>query len=446
MNIIIGGAGDVGFHLAQLMATEDQNITLIDSDSSVLEYAATHLDVSIIKGEITSIETLLNAKVDKADLFIAVATHESANLLSCILAKKLGAEKTLARVENPEYLQKIQKKNFFDMGIDNLFSPGILAVKEIERLIRKVSATDIFEFEEGKISIVGFTANEDSNLIGKSMRKLSEESTGYHLRVIVVLRDGMTIIPPRDMIIQAGDHLYMSTDIEDFERINRFVGKKLKRIKDIMIIGSGALAIKTAKVLEKDHNVSIVMKEKVDCKRCHDELENTLILQGDPNNTDFLMEYGLASMDAFIALTPNSETNIITSLMAEKTGDIKTIALLDNSAYTHISQNIGVDTIINKKLLAANNIFRYIRRGKVEAIASFHGVNAEVIEYIIDEEAKVVGKKISEIGLPESAVVAGIIRDNRGLIPKGSFELEADDKMIIFVLPSFVKSVESILV
>lgn len=446
MNIIIGGAGDVGFHLAQLMATEDQNITLIDSDSAVLEYAATHLDVSIIKGEITSIETLLNAKVDSADLFISVATHESANLLSCILAKKLGAGKALARVENPEYLQKAQKKNFADMGIDNLFSPGMLAVKEIERLIRKVSATDVFEFEEGKISIVGFTADEDSNLIGKSMRQLSEESTGYHLRVIVVLRDGKTIISPRDMIIEAGDHLYLSTDIQDFERINRFIGKKLKRVRNIMIIGSGTLAIKTAKALEKDHDVSIVMKEKEDCKRCHDELEQTLILQGDPNNIDFLTEYGLASMDAFIALTPNSETNIITSLMAEKSGDIKTIALLDNSAYTHISQNIGVDTIINKKLLAANNIFRYIRRGKIEAIASFHGVDAEVIEYIIDSDAKVVGKKIADIGLPNSAVVAGIIRDNKGLIPKGNFELESDDKMIIFVLPEYVKAVESILV
>ena len=444
MNILIGGAGDVGFHLAKLMTSEDQNITLIDHDDAVLEYSATHLDVSTIKGEITSIETLMNGKVENADLFIAVSTHESANLLACILAKKLGAKKTIARVSNPEYFHKVQRKNFKDSGIDNLFSPSLLAVQEIKRLISRASVTDVFEFEEGKISIIGFTADEDSNLIGKSLRQLSEEATDHHMRVIVLLRDSKTIIPSLDMIIEPQDHLYLSTDIKDFDRVNHFVGKTLKKVKKVMIIGNGPLARRTAKLLEKEYNVSLIIKDKAECKKCHEQLNNTLILQGDPNNTEFLLEYGLESMDAFVALTPNSETNIISCLMAERTGDIKTIALVDNSAYTHISQNIGVDTIINKKLLAANNIFRFIRRGRVEAIASFHGVDAEVIEFILDEGDSVIGKQISEIGLPKEAIVAGVIRDDKGLIPRGIFVLSKEDKVIIFVLPIAVKSVESI--
>lgn len=444
MNIVIGGAGDVGFHLAKLLTTEDHNITLIDNDETVLEYASTHLDVSSVKGEITSIETLMNANIDSADLYIAVVTYESANLLSCILAKKSGAKKTIARVSNPEYFQKVQRKNFKDSGVDNLFSPSLLAVQEINRLLGRVSATDIFEFEGGKISIIGFTADQDSNLIGMSLRQMTDEATGYHLRVIVVLRDGKTIIPNRDMIIEPEDHIYVSTDIKDFERVNRFVGKKLKKIKNVMIIGSGALARRTAKTLEKDYSVSIIMKDKKECKKCHEELNKALILQGDPNNTEFLIEYGLASMDAFVALTPNSETNILSSLMADTLGDIKTIALVDNSAYTHISQNIGVDTIINKKLLAANNIFRFVRRGRVEAIASFHGVDAEVIEFILDETSSVVGNKIGSIGLPKNSTVAGVIRDDRGLIPTGDFILGNDDKVIIVVLPDAVKGVEEI--
>jgi trk system potassium uptake protein TrkA len=446
MNILIGGAGDVGFHLAKLMVTEEQNITLIDHDDQVLDYVATHIDVSTIKGEITSIETLMNGKVENADLFIAVSTHESANLLACILAKKLGAKKTIARVSNPEYFHKVQRKNFKDSGIDNLFSPRLLAVQEIKRLISRASVTDVFEFEEGKISIIGFTADQDSNLIGKSMRQLSEEATNHHLRVIVLLRGSETIIPSMDMIIEPLDHLYLSTDIKDFDRVNHFVGKTLKKVKKVMIIGSGPLARQTAKLLEKEYNVSLIMKSKAECKKCHEELNNTLILQGDPNNTDFLIEYGLESMDAFVALTPNSETNIISSLMAERTGDIKTIALVDNSAYTHISQNIGVDTIINKKILAANNIFRFVRRGRVEAIASFHGVDAEVIEFIIHEKDQVVGKQINQIGLPREAIVAGVIRDDKGLIPRGDFVLDRDDKLIIFVRPSSVKVVESIFI
>jgi len=444
MNILIGGAGDVGFHLAKLMATEEHNITLIDHDDAVLEYSATHLDVSTIKGEITSIETLINSKVENADLFIAVSTHESANLLACILAKKLGAKKTIARVSNPEYFHKVQRKNFKDSGVDNLFSPSLLAVQEIKRLISRASVTDVFEFEEGKISIIGFTADQDSNLIGKSLRQLSEEATDHHMRVIVLLRGSKTIIPSLDLIIEPLDHLYLSTDIKDFDRVNHFVGKTLKKVKKVMIIGNGPLARRTAKLLEKEYNVSLIITDKAECKRCHEELNNTLILQGDPNNTDFLLEYGLESMDAFVALTPNSETNIISCLMAERTGDIKTIALVDNSAYTHISQNIGVDTIINKKLLAANNIFRFVRRGRVEAIASFHGVDAEVIEFEIGEDDSVIGKQISDIGLPKEAIVAGVIRDDKGLIPRGGFVLSKEDKVIIFVRPTSVKIVESI--
>ena len=444
MNIVIGGAGDVGFHLAKLLTTEDQNITLIDNDESVLDYAATHLDVSTVKGEITSIETLMNAKVEIADLFIAVATHESANLLACILAKKSGAKKTIARVSNPEYFQKDQRKNFKDSGVDNLFSPSLLAVQEIKRLLSRVSATDVFEFEDGKISIIGFTADQDSNLIGMSLRQLTDDATDHHLRVIVVLRGGKTIIPNRDMTIEPADHIYLSTDIKDFDRVNKFVGKTLKKIKKVMIIGSGPLARRTAKILEKDYSVSLVMKDKKECKKCHEVLNDVLILQGDPNNTEFLLEYGLASMDAFIALTPNSETNILSSLMAENLSDIKTIALVDNSAYTHISQNIGVDTIINKKLLAANNIFRFVRSGHIEAIASFHGVDAEVIEFILDEDSKLIGKKIGEISLPKNSTVAGVIRDDKGLIPSGEFVLDNEDKVIIFVLPNAVKVVENI--
>ena len=444
MNIVIGGAGDVGFHLAKLLTTEDHNITLIDHDDVVLEYASTHLDVQCIKGEITSIEALMNAKIATADLFIAVVTYESANLLACILAKKTGAKKTIARVSNPEYFHKVQRKNFKDSGVDNLFSPSLLAVQEIKRLLRRVSATDVFEFEEGKISIIGFTADQDSNLIGMSLRQLTDDATDHHMRVIVVLRGGKTIIPNREMTIEPEDHIYLSTDLKEFDRVNKFVGKTLKKIKKVMIIGSGPLARRTAKILEKEYNVSVIMKDKKDCKKCHEVLNEALILQGDPNNTDFLLEYGLGSMDAFIALTPNSETNILSSLMAEKLGDIKTIALVDNSAYTHISQNIGVDTIINKKLLAANNIFRFVRRGKIEAIASFHGVDAEVIEFVLEASSSVNGKKIADIGLPKNSTVAGVIRDDKGLIPTGEFVLDNDDKVIIFVLPNAVKAVEHI--
>lgn len=444
MNIVIAGAGDVGFHLAQLLESENQSITLIDEDEDVLEYAANHLDVKTIRGDASSIGILLASGVQKADLFLGVSTHEPTNLLACILAKKFGAKMTLARVSNPEYLHKDQKENFAEIGIDNLFSPRALAVKEVSRLLRRVSATDIFEFEDGKISIIGFTADNSSSIVGKTFRQLSEEASDNHLRVIVVLRDDQTIIPTKDMIIYAGDHIYLSTDLKEFENVNKYVGKTLKKIQKVMIIGGSPLAISTAKELEKDFSITLVADTEEACKECARVLKNTLVVRGKPNNTILLHEEGLTKMDAFIALTPNSETNIISSLMAEKEGVYKTIALVDNSAYTHISQNIGIDTIINKKILAANNIFRYVRKGKIEAIASFHGVDAEIIQFIIHRTNKLTKHTLGELHIPKEAVVAGVIRDDHGIIPTKDFTLQLHDKVIIFVLPSAIKTVEEI--
>lgn len=445
MKIVIGGAGDVGFHLASLMVTENQDIVLIDNSNEVLAHAAAHIDVSTVYGEVTSLKSLGIANTEKADLFIAVTTSESTNLLACILAKKMGAKKTVARIQNPEFFQEEQRKNFKESGVDNLFSPGLLAVKEINRLIGKVSATDIYEFEEGKISIIGFTADEESNFIGKSIKNFSDDATNHHIRVLTMMRNNKTLVPHEDLIIERGDHIYISTDISDFKKINKYVGKVGKRVKNIMIIGQDLFAIRTAMLLEKQYRVKLILSEDKECKIASDLLsEETLIIKGDTANIDLLKENGLKNMDALVALVKNSETNIINCLIAEKQGAIKTIALVDNTVYTQISQNIGVDTIINKKLLAANNIFRYLRKGNIEAIASFHGINAEIIEFIVSTKTKVIGKMIKEVGLPKRSRVAGIIRNNKGMIPKGDMKFRNGDKVIIFLEPLCVSQVENI--
>ncbi len=444
MNIVIAGAGEVGFHLAQLLVEDGQSVTLIDSEEEVLNHAADHLDVRIILGDVSSIKILENANLFNAKLFIAVTTSESTNLLSAILAKKLGAKKTVARVSNPEFLEEGQRNYFREIGVDNLMSPRYLAAKEVKRLIRRVSATDIFEFEDGKISIIGFTADNSSPLTGKTIRQFYKEASAQHFRVFAILRNGRTFIPDVSDQIKSSDHVYLATDVGDFAQVNAFVGKTLKRIKNIMIIGDTAVAKDTAQILEDEFQVKVILKKENHCKQFIRDLRDTSIIKGDPSNTDLLLEEGLCDMDAFIAMTENSETNILTSLMADEQGVYKTIALVDNPAYTHLSQKIGVDTIIDKKLLAANNIFRYVRKGKIEAIASFHGVNAEIIEYIIEKENHLVRKPLSEINFPESAIIAGIIRDDQGYIPVGDFQLQKDDKVIVFVLPEAIKKIESI--
>ena len=443
MKIVIAGAGDVGFHLAKLLETENQDITLIDLDEALLDYASTHIDVATTQGDVSSLEVLTKSGVANAKLFIAVTTHESTNLLVCILAKKLGAKQTIARVSNPEYLEQGQRDYFQQIGVDNIFAPTMLAAKEIKRLVERVSATDVFEFEDGKISIIGFTVDNSSSIVGESMADIRRDIPNHELRIILVLRNDKTIIPNATLVIQPGDHLYISTGLNDFESVNKYFGKTLKAVKNIMIIGDSRIALYTAQLLEKEYSITMVAKKETSCKKYVEVLENALVVEGNPANIDLLKEEGLPNMDAFIALTPNSELNIISCLMAEKGGVYKTIALVDNSAYTHISQSIGVDTLINKKILAANNIFRFVRKGHIEAIASFHGVEAEIIEFIIHKSNRVTRNRLGDLKIPDDAIIAGVIRNEKGIIPNSDFILDVDDKVIVCVLPGAMKRVEA---
>lgn len=444
MNIVVAGAGEVGFHLVKLLMIEGQNITLVDLDEDLLVAAGNKLDVQTVCGDICSLEVLRNLELNKVDLFIAVTTSQTTNLLSCTLAKNQGAKKTVARIDNSEYLEKDARAYFESVGVDRLFSPRNLAAKEIKRLLRRASATDVYEFEDGKISIIGFTVDAASPVAGKSFTDLYTYLPDNHFRVLVVLRNEKTIIPTMGDLIRGGDHIYLSTDVQEFDQINSFLGKNLKEIKNVMILGETYLALDVAKILENEKNVKIISRKESRCKAFLRDLDNTLIIHGDYSDRDLLIEEGISDMDACIALTSNAESNILTCLIAEKEGVYKTIALVDNIAYTHISQNIGVDTMINKKILAANEIFRYVRKGKVQAIASLHGVTAEIIEFVIEKSNRITTCCLDELRLPDKAVIAGIVRNEEGIIPRDDFMAQKGDKVIVFALPEAVKKVEDI--
>lgn len=444
MNIVIAGAGDVGFHLATLLVDDNQNITLIDEDEEVLSYASEHLDVRTVLGDSSSHQILEQADVGSANLFIAVATEHATNILACLIAKKLGAKKTIARTNSTEYLGKVPREHFASLGVDELFSPGKLAVDEIERLLKRVSTTDFVDFENGKISFLGFTVDSSSKLVGRQFKELTDEATDYHIKVVCVLRDENTILVKSDQRIMKGDHIYLATDSDGLSILNNYIGKSLRTINHVMIIGDTRLAMETACLLEENHEVKVIMPSEKACKTFLGKLKNALIIKGDPNNNQLLQEEGLEFMDAFIALTPNSETNILSSLSAEKAGVYKTIALVDNVAYTHISQNIGVDTIINKKILAANEIFRHVNRGKIEAVASFHGVDGKILEYQVSSNSALVNKTINDMNLHGQAVIAGVVRNEQGIIPKSDFVFETGDLVIVFGLPGELESLENI--
>lgn len=445
MHIVIAGAGGVGFHLAQLISIENHDIVLIDTSEDVLFYAVTHLDVKTIKGDSASLSVLEKADVGKAEMVIAVTASEKNNILTASLAKKLGAKTTIARVRNEEYLEEEVQKSFGQMGVDKLISPINLAAKEISRLLERSWLTDTFDFEDGRISLMGITLDEDSCTIGKRLIDISEANKDISFRVTAILRSNETILPGRNTVLYRNDHIYLFTKKEDLSKITEIFGKKDTSVNKVMIIGGTSLGLKTAQLLEKDYNVTLVEREKNTCGHLVEELHNTLVVKGDPGNMELLLEEGLKEMDAFIAVTGNTETNILSSLMAKKEDRIKTIALVENTNYIHISQKIGVDTIINKKLIAANNIFRYLRKGNVEALTTLHGVEAEVIEFEIRKENRVTKKTIRALHFPEEARIGGVVRDGKAIIPTNDFQLKLHDKIIVFATPKAIRSIEKIL-
>ncbi len=444
MKIIIAGAGDVGFHLAKWLSRESQDIYLIDTDRSKLDYAASHTDVFPVRGNSTRISVLEEAHVSEAALLIAVTDSEETNLLTAILAKRLGAARTIARVQNPEFLVKGGRIDLTELGIDSVVFPRDLLVREIGRLVDQTAATDAFEFADGKLSLMGIVLRASSPLVGKKVADTAAVNPERSFIPIAIHRGNQTIIPKGSTDFEAEDHVYFITQPEGMARITTLCGAPRRPIREIMIIGGGRTGQLCASMLEKKYRVKLVEKDERRCAQLADELPNTLVIHADAREVDALEEEGLGDADAFIALTGDSETNIITCLVAKNHDVGKTIALVENIDYINISQNIGIDALINRKLIAANSIFRHVRKGDVSAITSFHGVDAEVIEFIARKDSPICRSPIRTIRFPRRALIGGVIREEASYIVTGDFQVEPGDHVVVFSMPESIREVEKL--
>jgi trk system potassium uptake protein TrkA len=445
MKIIIAGAGEVGFHLAKLLSYESQEITLIDLNKDSLVYADTHLDIKVIKGDATSISVLKDARILNSDLFISVTSSETSNITACVLAKQLGAKRTIARISNTEFINHKDEVGFTKFGIDELISPESLAAAEIELLLSQSVFNDTYEFEEGALTMLGLSLSKDAKIINKSVRVAAQLLSDIHFIPIAIQRFGshLTIIPRGDTIFKDGDRVVFITSKGGDEELCKLTGKKKTEIKDVMILGGGKIGSKTACDLSKNFNIKLVEKLKDRAFDLAEQLPDTLVINGDGRNVALLEEENIKDMDAFISVTGNSETNIMSCLVAKSKGIKKTIALVENMDYYELSHSIGVDTLINKKLLAANSIFRYIRRGEVVAMTKLSNMEAELLEFVVKPTSKICDKFIKEIEFPLSAIIGGVIRNEEGFITLGDFKIVSGDRVVVCCLPQSIKKIES---
>lgn len=442
MKIIIAGAGEVGFHIAKLLTFERQEIVIMDLNQERLNYISAHLDVHTVKGSSTSYKFLEAANVSKSDLLISVTSSEDTNLATCIIAKKLGVKKTIARIDNIEYLTNTEKLNLKDVGIDELISPESLAAREIKRLLREAALTDAFEFDNGMLSLVGINIGKDGFLAHKTLKDTTHLNPDQNFITVCILRNGKTIIPHGDTEFLPKDHAYFVAEPAGVKKVMELSSQEKVVFKNLMILGGTKVAYHAARRLSKKYRIKLIESEKERCFELADELRDTLIINGDHTDVELLKEEGLEDMDAFIAVTNNSETNIISCLVAKSCGVKKTIAMVENMDYIHLSQNIGVDTMINKKLIAANFVSRYIRKGDVISLTGIHGVDAEIMEFEVKETSKINHKKIKNINFPENSIVGGVVRKGIGYTTFGDFEFRPKDRAVIMCLPESVHEVE----
>jgi trk system potassium uptake protein TrkA len=447
MKIIIAGAGEVGFHLAKLLSYESQEITLIDTNKESLTYADNHLDIKVIKGDATSIAILKDAKIESSDLLIAVTSSETTNITVCVLAKQLGAKRTIARISNTEFITHKDEIGFTKLGIDELISPESLAASEIELLLSQSAFNDSYEFDEGALTMVGLNLSRTALFVGKTVKEAAEIYPELHFVPIAIQRFGTqyTIIPRGDTQFKEGDNVVFITSEGGGQELCTLTGKINTEIRNVMILGGSKIGYKTARDLSKEYsNVKLIEKDKDRAFDLADELANVLVINGDGRNVDLLDEENLKDMDAFIAVTGNSETNIMSCLVAKSKGVRKTIALVENMDYFELSHSIGIDTLINKKLLAANNIFRYIRKGEVIAMTKLNNMNAELLEFNVKPTSKICNKLIKDVDFPRSAIIGGVIRNGQGHIALGDFRIGVDDKVVVCCLPRSIKEMEKL--
>ena len=447
MKIIIAGAGEVGFHLAKLLSFESQDITLIDTHKERLNYAENHLDIKAIKGDATSLRIMKDAKIETSDLFIAVTEQETTNITICALAKQMGCKRTIARISSSEFINHNDEVSFEKLGIDELISPEELASLEIQQLLDQSAFSDSYEFENGALTLLGTTLEESVPFVGKTVKEAAQIFPDIHFMPIALQRKGTqyTIIPRGDTQFEANDLVYFITLKEGVEELYKLTGRNKEVIKNIMILGGGKIGFSTAKTLaEKKFNVILVEQNKNKAFELADQLPDVMVINGDGRNVELLEEEGLEAMDAFICVTENSETNIMSCLMAKSKKVKKAIALVENMDYFQLSQSIGIDTLINKKLLTANTIFRYIRRGEVVDLTTLNSLNAEILEFIVKPESKVNGMEIRDIDFPRSATIGGVIKEGVGVIALGGYKIEAGDRVVVCCLPRALDKVESL--
>lgn len=442
MKIIIAGAGAVGTHLAKLLSQEKQDIILMDEDESKLSALSNNFDLMTAVASPTSIKDLKEAINGHADLFIAVTPDESRNTTACLLAANLGAKKTVARIDNYEYLQPKNRDFFKELGVHSLIYPEMLAAKEIASSIRMSWIRQWWEFCGGALILIGVKMRHEAEILNIPFRELGGPELPYH--IVAIKRGNETIIPRGDDMIKLNDIVYFTTTRNYVPLIRKIAGKeKYPDVKKVMIMGGSRISVRTAQYVPDYMKVKIIENDINRCNKLTEVVDDdVMVINGDGRDMDLLLEEGIRNTDAFVALTDSSETNILACLAAKRMGVEKTVAEVENIDYIGMAESLDIGTVINKKMIAANHIYQMMLDADVSNVKSLTFANADVAEFIVKEGATITRHLVKDLGLPKGTSIGGLVRNGEGIVVTGNTQIQAGDHVVVFCLNMMIKKVE----
>lgn len=444
MRAIIIGAGKIGYHVAHVLARENHDVILIESNEERVHALEDTLDIQVMVGSGTSYQVLEQAGIKEADLLVAVTEIDEVNMISCMLAKQYGVEKTVARVRNPEYVVEGERKSGAFADIDLVINPEMVTAKEIAKLIEVPEALDVVYYANGKVQLLELEITKDAPIVGI---KLQDMKMNFSFLIVAILRNGKMAIPRGSDQILANDIIFVLAKTKEMVKVERLLGTERLKAERVMVLGADLTGLNLAKMLqEQKFNVKIIEKQHKRCVEVAQQLQNTIVLHGDGTDMDLLKSEGAAETDVFVCLTDDDKLNLLVGLLAKHLGAKRAIAQVRRSDYIDLMENVGIDAGISPRLLTANAILRFIKRGRgVLSITLLCEEKAEMLEVVLSEDSKVVNQKIREINFPSGAIIGSICRKNNVTIATGNDCLKAGDMITVFALPHALRKVEQYL-
>jgi len=447
MKIIIVGAYDIGTHLARFLSRNDEDITLIDQSEERLTSIGSDYDLLTLVGSPTSIDLLKEAGIANTDLFIAVTPIESTNLAACILAHNLGAKKTVAKVDNPEYMKSEEQAFLQSLGINKIIFPEMLAAVDINNGLKMSWVRQRWDVHDGALVMLGIKLRESCEILNQPLKNISGPNDPYH--VVAIKRGNDTIIPGGNDELKLYDLAYFMTTRNYIPYIRKIVGKEhYVDVKSVMIMGGGKTAVRAVQTMPEYMDCKIIEKDEHRCEALNNLLDEnkTLVIHGDGRDISLLSEEGIRSTQAFVALTGNAETNILACLTAKRHGVRKTVAAVENVDYVSMAESLDIGTIINKKMIAASYIYQMMLDADVMNVRFLMNANADVAEFIAKEGSKVTKKAVKDLGLPIGVTIGGLVRGEEGMLVSGNTQIEADDSVMVFCHNVNMKKIEKFFV